>query len=101
MKLWCLFVVFFLIITISSSYIYLNDYNDDNINYPNVKNFPSILQSSSSSYHIMKQNRSRRSTIVKRSQRNANILYRYCRRNGQAPNFCLKYAVRMIFATGH
>ncbi len=38
---------------------------------------------------------------VKRSQRNANILYRYCRQSGQAPQFCLKYAVRMIFATGH
>lgn len=43
----------------------------------------------------------RRSVLGKRSQRNANILYRHCRRNGQAPNFCLKYAVRMIFATGH
>jgi hypothetical protein len=40
-------------------------------------------------------------TIVKRSQRNANILYRYCRQSGQAPQFCFKYAVIMIFATGH
>ncbi|CAF1134352.1 unnamed protein product [Rotaria sordida] len=95
MKLWCLFIVFL----ISASHVYLNDYNDALINNPNVKNFPSILQSSSS--YIMPKNRSRRSTIVKRSQRNANILYRHCRRNGQAPNFCLKYAVRMIFATGH
>ena len=37
----------------------------------------------------------------KRSQRNANILYRFCRQSGEAPQFCLKYAVRMIFATGH
>ncbi|CAF2774155.1 unnamed protein product [Rotaria sp. Silwood2] len=97
MKLWCLLVVF-LIITTSASYIYLNDNNDALINYPNVKNFPSsTLQST----YNMQQNRYRRSSIVKRSQRNANILYRYCRRNGQAPNFCLKYAVRMIFATGH
>jgi hypothetical protein len=49
----------------------------------------------------MQQDRTQRSSIVKRSSRNANILYRHCRRNGQAPNFCLKYAVRMIFATGH
>lgn len=40
-------------------------------------------------------------SMTKRSQRNANILYRYCRQSGQAPQFCLKYAVRMIFATGH
>jgi hypothetical protein len=45
----------------------------------------------------MKQDRS----IVKRSQRNANILYRYCRQSGEPPQFCLKYAVQMIFATGH
>ncbi len=57
--------------------------------HSNIKNLP------------LDENRHRRSSIVKRSQRNANILYRYCRRNGQAPQFCLKYAVRMIFATGH
>ena len=39
--------------------------------------------------------------IVKRSQRNANILYRYCRQSGHTPQFCLKYAVQMVFATGH
>ncbi|CAF1629676.1 unnamed protein product [Rotaria magnacalcarata] len=92
MKLWCLFLVF-LMFTISTSYGYLNEHIDPIISYPNVK----ILQSS----YFMQHDRYRRSTIVKRSQRNANILYRYCRRNGQAPNFCLKYAVRMIFATGH
>ncbi len=67
------------------------------MNYPNLENLPSDFQSS----HPYGEDRSRRSSIVKRSQRNANILYRYCRRNGQAPNFCLKYAVRMILATGH
>ena len=67
------------------------------MNYPDIENFPSLLQSS----YPMQQDRTRRSSIVKRSQRNANILYRYCRRNGQAPQFCLKYAVRMIYATGH
>jgi hypothetical protein len=75
----------------------LNDYNDALINYLNIEKFPSILQSP---YH-MQQDRQARSLIVKRSQRNANILYRHCRRNGQAPQFCLKYAVTMIFATGH
>lgn len=39
--------------------------------------------------------------IAKRSQRNANILYRYCRQSGQARQFCLKYAVQMLYATGH
>jgi hypothetical protein len=68
----------------------LTDYQDALMNYhSNIKNLP------------LDENRHRRSSIVKRSQRNANILYRYCRRNGQAPQFCLKYAVRMIFATGH
>jgi len=68
------------------------------MNTPNIeKYFPSILQSSD----FKEEDRHRRSTIVKRSQRNANILYRYCRRNGQAPQFCLKYAVTMMFATGH
>ncbi|CAF1183409.1 unnamed protein product [Adineta steineri] len=80
-----------------SSSLYLNDYNDALNTYENIENYP--LTSDLSPY--MQQNRIRRTSIVKRSQRNANILYRYCRRNGQAPSFCLKYAVRMIFATGH
>jgi hypothetical protein len=67
------------------------------MNDPNLENLPNDFQSS----NFIEENRDRRSSIVKRSQRNANILYRYCRRNGQAPNFCLKYAVRMILATGH
>ena len=75
--------------------MYLNEYNDASINDQSIENYPST------SLYLMQESRLRRSTIVKRSQRNANILYRYCRRNGQAPNFCLKYAVRMIFATGH
>jgi hypothetical protein len=67
------------------------------MNHPDTEYFPSILKSS----YLMQQDRTRRSSIVKRSQRNANILYRYCRRNGEPPQFCLKYAVRMIYATGH
>lgn len=46
---------------------------------------------------IVQQDRLR----VKRSPRNANILYRYCRQSGLGPPFCLKYAVQMILATGH
>ncbi|CAF2723615.1 unnamed protein product [Rotaria sp. Silwood2] len=92
MKLWCLFVVF-LIVTISTSFVYTTDSNMI-LNPPeNIKQTPSNLKLSS----FMAKNRS----VAKRSQRNANILYRYCRQSGQARQFCLKYAVRMIYATGH
>ncbi|CAF1013260.1 unnamed protein product [Didymodactylos carnosus] len=45
-------------------------------------------------------NRKKRS-IVRRSARNANILYRYCRLSGHMKQFCLNYSVRMLFTTGH
>ncbi|CAF1566159.1 unnamed protein product [Rotaria sp. Silwood1] len=92
MKLWCLFVVF-LIITISTSFVYSNDSNIILDSSKNMKKIPSNIQLSS----FMKKDR----LITKRSQRNANILYRYCRQSGQARQFCLKYAVRMLYATGH
>ncbi len=74
------------------SYIYSDDSHIEL--YPK-ENIEEISSNSPSSF-VQKDR-----LIVKRSQRNANILYRYCRQSGQAPQFCLKYAVRMIFATGH
>ncbi|UJR15058.1 hypothetical protein I4U23_002029 [Adineta vaga] len=94
MTVWCMFLIV-LIFTTTTSAFYLNEYNDALTDYQSIENSPLTPLS------LMQENRLRRSTIVKRSQRNANILYRYCRRNGLGPNFCLKYAVRMIFATGH
>ncbi|CAF0794357.1 unnamed protein product [Didymodactylos carnosus] len=40
-------------------------------------------------------------SITRRSPRNANILYRYCRLSGHMKQFCLNYSIRMLFATGH
>jgi len=72
----------------------LNEYNDALISSDNS-------EIDSRDTYEFDQDRYQRSTIVKRSQRNANILYRYCRRNGQARHFCLRYAVTMLYATGH
>ncbi|CAF0865914.1 unnamed protein product [Adineta ricciae] len=94
MTVWCVFLLL-LVLTTTTSAFYLDQHHDILAEYENIENDPRTLV-----YHAQ-ENSLRRSTIVKRSQRNANILYRYCRRNGQGPNFCLKYAIRMIFATGH
>ncbi|UJR31624.1 hypothetical protein I4U23_019106 [Adineta vaga] len=89
MKLRCLCLIFLLvnITTISA-------YPDNQIN--SLENVEDNLSRSSLS-SFMKRDRS----IVKRSQRNANILYRYCRQSGGHRQFCLKYAIQMLYATGH
>ncbi|CAF0783016.1 unnamed protein product [Rotaria sordida] len=92
MKLWCLFVVF-LMLTISTSFVYSIDSKIILNPSKNIKQTPSNLQLSS----FVEKDR----LFAKRSQRNANILYRYCRQSGQARQFCLKYAVQMLYATGH
>ncbi|CAF2985819.1 unnamed protein product [Rotaria socialis] len=94
MKLWCMLVIF-LIFTISTSFVYTEDSHATLNLQDNINENPSNTDLSSTT--LMEQKRS----IVKRSQRNANILYRYCRQSGQARQFCLKYAVQMLYATGH
>ncbi|CAF0714842.1 unnamed protein product [Adineta steineri] len=92
MKLWCLLVIFLIVIISTAS-----AYTDDDSNEFDSPNHLEQISSNSPLLSVMKRDR----LIVKRSQRNANILYRYCRQSGQPREFCLKYAVRMIFATGH
>ncbi|CAF1310138.1 unnamed protein product [Adineta ricciae] len=89
MKLYCLFILF-LFVNIPK----ISAYPDNRINsLVNIEE--DSFESPSSSF--MEEDHS----IVKRSQRNANFLYRYCRHAGGGQRFCLKYAIQMLYATGH